>query len=224
MHGVRLVRTPPTKISGSALSGFPERLGSTEVRSTKMKAIGRDKFLILAALAAAGLAALSATAGAQDDHHMGDVSHVELSPSRIATPADSARARAVVEKLRAAIAKYRDTTAAVRDGYQMFLPGLKEQKVYHFTNNRRAIKEAFRFDAAQPTSLLYEKGRDGRFELLGAMYTMPKNTKPDRLNDRIPLGVARWHKHVNWCLPKNNEQGRFAERTPDGKPKFGPES
>jgi hypothetical protein len=56
------------------------------------------------------------------------------------------------------------------------------------------------------------------------MYTMPKNASLDRLNSRVPLGIAHWHQHVNWCLPKKGEQARFAEKTADGKPKFGPES
>jgi hypothetical protein len=34
MQGVRLVRTPPKKTKGIALSGFPERLGKKLVRST----------------------------------------------------------------------------------------------------------------------------------------------------------------------------------------------
>jgi hypothetical protein len=204
-----------------------------------MKAMSRDKFLILAALATAGLAALSANAGAQGSEHvhpgMADhamsgpmnanmLKHMELTPVRSATRADTARARALVAELKPAIAKYRDTAAAVADGYQMFLPNVKNQRVYHFTNYKRALKEAFRFDAAQPTSLLYRREASGKLVLIGAMYTMPKNTNPSRLGERVPLGIARWHKHVNWCLPKKSEQARFGERLASGMPKFGPES
>jgi hypothetical protein len=126
-------------------------------------------------------------------------------------------------ELKQAISKYRDTAAAVADGYRMFLPNLKQQKVYHFTNYSRAFLEAFRFDPAKPTSILYSRGSDGKLKLVGAMYTMPKNASLDRLNDRVPLGVARWHKHVNWCLPKKGSEARFLERK-DGAPVFGPES
>src|SRR4051812_45248998 len=100
--------------------------------------------------------------------------HVEMTPLWPAAPGDSARAARVAQTLRTALEKYRDTTAAVADGYRMFLPQLKEQKVYHFTNNWRAVQEAFRFEPTRPTSLLYKKGPDGRFMLIGAMYTAPK--------------------------------------------------
>jgi hypothetical protein len=33
------------------------------------------------------------------------------------------------------------------------------------------------------------------------MYTAPKSAREDDLNARIPLSVARWHKHVNLCFP-----------------------
>ena len=49
------------------------------------------------------------------------------------------RAAAITRELRTALLKYRDTSAAVADGYRMFLPGLKQQKVYHFTNSWRAM-------------------------------------------------------------------------------------
>jgi hypothetical protein len=146
-----------------------------------------------------------------------------MSPVRPATAADSARAARLAERLRAALAKYQDTTAAVRDGYHMFLPRVKEQKLFHFTNNWRAVQEAFRFEAGRPTSLLYTKGPDGRFVLVGAMYTAPKRFGPDKLDARVPLSLARWHKHVNWCTPKRGEQGRWWEQM-NGEPVFGPES
>src|SRR6478735_11113795 len=72
--------------------------------------------------------------------------HMEMSPHRSATPADSERASKVAMQLRTALAPYRDTLAAVKDGYKMFMPQVKEQKVYHFTNNWHAVQEAFRFD------------------------------------------------------------------------------
>jgi hypothetical protein len=33
--------------------------------------------------------------------------------------------------------------------------------------------------------------------------------------------VARWHRHVNWCIPARNQKDRWAE-TKDGRPVFGP--
>ena len=149
--------------------------------------------------------------------------HMEMSPHRPGTAADSARARETVRVLRAALAKYADTSAAVADGYRMFAPKLKNQRVYHFTNYGNAFKEAFRFDPAKPTSLLYSRAADGSFQLIGAMYTAPKRWDAAKLDERIPLSIGQWHKHVNWCIPPVRQQERWLERR-DGKPVFGPES
>ena len=149
--------------------------------------------------------------------------HMLLSPTRPATATDTARARDVATRLKAALTKYADTTAAVADGYRMFLPQVKTQRVYHFTNYRRAFTAAFNFDATKPTSILYTKNADGSFRLIGAMYTAPKRMRASRLDSRVPLSIGRWHKHVNWCLPKRGEGARYAE-TRDGRPIFGPES
>jgi hypothetical protein len=188
--------------------------------------------LAVALLASLGLAGGGSVLRAQDHDHMGGMSpsraanadlHMEMSPSRPATAADSSRAAAITAQLRTALAQYMDTTAAVKDGYKMFMPQVKEQKVYHFTNNWRAVQEAFRFDPEKPTSLLYKKKPDGQFVLVGAMYTAPKRFGADKLDARVPTSIARWHKHVNWCLPKKGDAERWLERK-DGMPVFGPES
>jgi hypothetical protein len=149
--------------------------------------------------------------------------HMEMTPTRPATAADSARAAAVVYTLRGAIAKYRDTSSAVADGYRMFAPKIRNQKVYHFSSNWVGVQEAFRFDPAKPTSLLYKKRPNGAFELVGAMYVAPKRFTLEQLDARVPLSVARWHKHVNWCLPPRGQTERWLERK-DGHAVFGPES
>jgi hypothetical protein len=149
--------------------------------------------------------------------------HMEMTPARAGTAADSARAASVAATLRKAIAKYRDTTEAVKDGYRMFAPKIRNQKVYHFSSNWMGIQEAFRFDPSKPTSLLYEKRPNGAFELVGAMYVAPKRFTPEQLDARVPLSVARWHKHVNWCLPPRGQPERWLERK-EGHALFGPES
>ena len=73
------------------------------------------------------------------------------------------------------------------------------QKIYHFTNSAYAMEAAFQFNPAHPTSLLYKKTSDG-YELVGAMYTARRNATEEDLNARVPLSVARWHKHVNFCF------------------------
>ncbi|MDF2773917.1 MAG: hypothetical protein K0S86_3414, partial [Geminicoccaceae bacterium] len=122
--------------------------------------------------------------------------HLRLSPVRTATAADSSKAAAIVAEARVALAKYKDVRAAEREGYRMFAPGVKNQNVYHFTKLGAAIREHFRFDPAQPTSLLYKPDADGSLRLVGAMYTAPKDATPDELNERVPLGIARWHLHT----------------------------
>jgi hypothetical protein len=149
--------------------------------------------------------------------------HMEMSPTRKPTHADSVRAKAVAAELKRAIAKYQDTAVAVADGYRMFAPNLKNQPVYHFTKKGNAFLEAFRFNAERPTSLLYKRGTDGALHLVGAMYTLPKRASLRKLDDRVPLSIARWHKHVNWCVPKRGEQSRWTEAH-EGFPVFGPAS
>ena len=164
-------------------------------------------------------AAMSAGRGTTDNSAL----HMEMSPTRPRAPGDSARAATVARELRAALMKYRDTSAAVADGYRMFMPQVKQQRVYHFTNNWRAVQEGFRFDPTRPTSILYKRGADGKLELVGAMYTAPKRFSPDKLDARVPLSIARWHKHVNWCVPKRGDARRWLERANEA-PVFGPES
>jgi hypothetical protein len=149
--------------------------------------------------------------------------HMLMTPERAATPADRARADSIASTLRAAIARYRDTTAAVADGFRMFAPQIREQKIYHFTNGWAGVQEAFRFDPRKPTSLLYRKDAHGTFVLVGAMYVAPKRFTPEQLDERVPTSVARWHKHVNWCVPPRGQGTRWLERA-NGAPVFGPES
>ena len=149
--------------------------------------------------------------------------HMRRSPVRVATAADSARADQIAAKTRAGIAKYKDVRVAERDGYRMFAPGIKNQPVYHFTNLRVAVRERYKFDPAQPSSLLYKKNPDGSLRLVGAMYTAPKDASPEQLNARAPLGIAQWHLHTNMCVPRLTQRARWREVS-NGKPIFGPAS
>jgi hypothetical protein len=149
--------------------------------------------------------------------------HMRMTPTRVATAADSARATQVVDKARAAIARYKDVRVAERDGYRRFAPNVKNQPVYHYTKMSAAVRERFRFDPTQPSSLLYKQNADGSLRLVGAMYTAPKDATPDELNARIPLGIAQWHLHTNMCVPRLTQRQRWREVS-GGKPVFGPAS
>ena len=52
------------------------------------------------------------------------------------------------------------------------------------------------------------------------MYMASKRTSEEDLNERVPLSVARWHRHVNWCIPGRRDEERWYE-TQDGQPVFG---
>ena len=149
--------------------------------------------------------------------------HMRMTPMRTASAADSARAAKLVDNARGALAKYKDVHVAEREGYRMFAPNLKNQPVYHFTKLSAAVRERFKFNVAQPSSLLYKKNADGSMRLVGAMYTAPKDASPEELNGRGPLGIAQWHLHTNMCVPRLTQRERWREVS-NGKPVFGPAS
>lgn len=130
--------------------------------------------------------------------------HMYVTVARPQTSEDIARAREIVDQLREGIAKYKDYRVALADGYKIFLPNLKQPE-YHFTNYRNGFLEAFTFAPSRPTSLLYRKTSSG-YDLVGAMYTMPKRASEEQLNERIPLSVATWHLHTNLCMPPRNRR------------------
>ena len=135
-----------------------------------------------------------------DDAHS---AHMTMTAMRAQRPEDVKRAKEVVAQLRAGIEKYRDYHVALNDGFKIFLPNIARQE-YHFTSYRNGFLEAFTFDPARPTSLLYRKTSTG-YELVGAMYTMPKRASEEQLNARVPLSVAMWHLHTNLCMPQRAE-------------------
>jgi len=147
----------------------------------------------------------SEQAATHDMSHMqhGNSAHMHMTTPRPQTASDVQRANEIVKELRAGIEKYKDYHVALNDGFKIFLPNLPQQE-YHFTNYSNGFLEAFTFDPARPTSLLYKKTADG-YELVGAMYTMPKRASEDQLNERVPLSVATWHLHTNLCLPQKDQ-------------------
>jgi len=125
--------------------------------------------------------------------------HMKMTTLRDLKPGDQEKADQVVAAARQAAEKYTDYKVALADGYKIFLPNLP-QKQYHFTNYRYAFEAAIQFNPDHPTSLLYEKTGDG-YKLIGVMYTAPKSSNWNDLDQRIPLSVAQWHAHINLCLP-----------------------
>jgi hypothetical protein len=145
--------------------------------------------------------------------HHSDTPHMHMTALRAANAEDQKRANEIVEQLRAGLEKYKDYHAALNDGYKIFMPHIPQQE-YHFTNYENGFLEAFTFDPARPTSLLYKKTATG-YDLVGAMYTMPKRATEEQLNERVPLSVATWHLHTNLCMPPKGDR-RHADWTKFG--------
>jgi len=164
-----------------------------------------------------GQSELNATTEAMGHgHHHGEhehmAAHMHMSELRRPRSGDAAKAQQVVNQARPALERYQDYRVALNEGYKIFLPNVP-QKMYHFTNYQYAIGEAFRFDPAKPTSLLYEKhGED--YKLIGAMYTAPVRFSEEQLNERIPLSMAQWHQHVNMCKPPKGREIEMLGKQP----------
>jgi len=167
-----------------------------------------QRTLVIAALILAAALAIAAarpktahSAPCRDSCNMSDMAgmglHMTLTPAMPAHPGDAQRADAIVGTLRTAIAKYRDYRVAEQDGFTPFLADIPQPQ-YHFTNWHNAVAAQFSFDPTRPTSLLYTKTSTG-YELIGAMYTAPRSATLADLDARVPLSIAHWHEHVNFC-------------------------
>jgi hypothetical protein len=149
------------------------------------------------------------SSGAPGAHNV----HMRMTAPRPQTPSDVQRANEIVTQLRSGIEKYKDYHVALDEGFKIFMPDV-QQPEYHFTSYKNGFLGAFNFDPSRPTSLLYKK-TSGGYELVGAMYTMPKRATEDQLNARVPLSIASWHLHTNLCLPPR-DQMRSADFTKFG--------
>ena len=140
--------------------------------------------------------------------------HMSMTTLRPPQPGDQQKADAIVADARKAMEPYQDYRKALADGYEIFLPNLPQPQ-YHFTNHDNGLAARTHFDPLKPTSLLYKKTPDGGYKLVGAMYTDRFDASEEDLNERIPLSVARWHQHVNFCkAPAGQKAAYFG---PDGK-------
>ena len=142
--------------------------------------------------------------------------HMSITSLRVKQPGDEEKARAVVNAVKATMERYKDYRKALADGYVIANPKL-EQPQYHFNNQANARVADEHFDPAKPTSLLYRRTPTQSYKLEGVMFTARPNATEDELNDRIPLSIARWHEHTNFCAAP-------ADRVKDylgAHPKFG---
>jgi hypothetical protein len=149
-----------------------------------------------------GLSAISLCAQSTDPAHSGGMEHMSghmyMTTLRPRQSGDEAKANAIVTAAKAAMAPYHDYHHALADGYRIFLPNIP-QPMYHFTKTENGMAARRHFDPQKPTSLLYRKTPDGDYKLIGVMYTDRVDANEDEINDRVPLSIARWHQHVNFC-------------------------
>jgi hypothetical protein len=138
--------------------------------------------------------------------------HMRMTALRQPAPGDAERANRVVEDARRVAAKYTDYRSAQADGYQIFFPDVP-QEMYHFINYRNAFEATITFNPDRPTALLYERTGPG-YKLVGVMYSAFRSLTEDQLNQRIPLSVARWHEHVNFCAPPPDRRREMLEPHP----------
>lgn len=142
--------------------------------------------------------------------------HMYVTPLRPKQPGDEEKARAVVAEVRASIERYRDYHKALADGYVIGNPNVNEPQ-FHFTKEANVLEAEHRFDPTKPSSLLYFQAPTQRYKLEGVMFTVPPTASEDELNERIPLSVVRWHKHVNFCAAPANRVKEYLGK----HPKFG---
>lgn len=143
--------------------------------------------------------------------HMAHMEHMALTDPRPAQPGDRQRADAIVAGAKRAMARYPDVAAAESAGFHKFLPGIP-LPIEHYTSSQFAREQwTGQLDPEHPTSLIFERhGADLR--LVGVMYTAGTSFTPDQLDALVPLSVARWHRHVDYC---------FAPPGVRGDPRFG---
>jgi dienelactone hydrolase len=149
--------------------------------------------------------------------------HLRLTPTQLATANDSTRADILLVAMRGALLKYADVRVAAADGFEEMPDITGKHTMHHLFQWAWAQAESRRFDPTKPTSLVYSEAADGTLRLVGAMYTAPASATPAALSGRIPTSLARWHAHVDWCIPKQESGSRWLE-TKDGSAVYGPRS
>lgn len=142
--------------------------------------------------------------------------HMCITPLRPKQPGDEEKVKALVAQVRAAIEKYKDYKKALADGYVIANPTVVQPQ-YHFTNDANVRLADTQFDPTKPSSLLYRQTPMQRYKLEGVMFTDSTSATEDELNQRIPLSIARWHEHTNFCAAPADKVKEYH----GANPKFG---
>jgi hypothetical protein len=142
--------------------------------------------------------------------------HMCITPLRPMQPGDEEKVKALIAQLKASIEKYKDYKKALADGYVIGNPKVVQPQ-YHFTNDANVRLADTQFDPTRPSSLLYYQTPTQRYKLEGVMFTDSTSATEDELNQRIPLSIARWHEHTNFCAAPANKVSEYHGENP----KFG---
>jgi hypothetical protein len=145
--------------------------------------------------------------------------HMQMSLQGKLQPGDEERAQEVLVTARGVVARYADVNMALADGYKPFHPSGRIGEEVHYTNYRYARREQEHANYNQPGSILYKRTAQG-MQAVGVMYTAPQDATAEQLNAIVPLSIATWHRHVDFCggprsLPLEEQfgpQARFGMR------------
>ncbi len=113
----------------------------------------------------------------------------------LATSAQRAAARNLLERARAAAARWTDVTAAKASGFDTHLakraPGDNAVGYLH-AEHRRFSADEHVLDANRPESLIYATEPGRRPVLIGIMFSVPRGVRGP-----TPAGpIGRWHSHL----------------------------
>ncbi len=137
-------------------------------------------------------------------------------------PGDAERADSILAVARSVAARYASPADAERDGFRLFAPRVRHQRIFHYANRRNALLNRWGFDPARPSAILYTRDADGAWHLEGVMYTAPASATDAELDARVPLSVATWHLHTNLCLPPRSGDGVREADVAGPAARFGP--
>jgi len=162
--------------------------------------------------------------GANDKEDMSDMGpsmaamagHMLITPRRPKQPGDEEKAKAILAVAKRTMERYQNYRKALADGYVIANPKVKQPQ-YHFMNMANTQAADDHFDPTKPTALLYRSTPMLEYKLEGIMYTASPQATEEELNERMPLSIGRWHRHINFCeAPADRVKEYFGDH-----PKFG---
>jgi hypothetical protein len=101
-------------------------------------------------------------------------------------------ANAFLSRVKDAVAKYADESAALRAGYMPNPNASASARTRHYPN-ARFHRDAIYADPSRPEGLVYLTRPDGSKVLLGAVFSVPALVHPPK------IGNAVWHTHAEGC-------------------------